>query len=100
MVLADCERNDWLLCQITSDPYADTRAIQLTEKDFLTGLRRATGFAGQTKLFTAKQSLIAPPAIGVIHNASSIGSQTSLFISCDQKPDFIAQTRRLHKLGA
>lgn len=70
VVLADCGRNDWLLCQITSNPYSDTRAVQLTEKDFLTGSLRATSFARPTKLFTAHQSLIAPPAIGVLHETS------------------------------
>ncbi len=27
VVLADCGRDDWLLCQITSNPYSDPRAI-------------------------------------------------------------------------
>jgi mRNA interferase MazF len=70
VVLADCGHNDWLLCQITSNPYADPLAVPLTEKDFLKGSLRATSFARPTKLFTAHQGLIAPPAIGLLHNAS------------------------------
>ena len=35
VVLADCGRGDWLLCQITSNPYADSRAVQLADSDFV-----------------------------------------------------------------
>ena len=34
VVLADAKRGDWILCQITSNPYSDARAIKLSEKDF------------------------------------------------------------------
>jgi mRNA interferase MazF len=30
IVLADAKRGDWILCQITSNPYADPGAIQIT----------------------------------------------------------------------
>ena len=29
VVLADTDREDWILCQITSNPYGDPRAIAL-----------------------------------------------------------------------
>ncbi|MEI9865658.1 MAG: type II toxin-antitoxin system PemK/MazF family toxin [Limisphaerales bacterium] len=70
VVLADCERNDWLLCQITSNPYADSRAVQLEKHDFSSGMLRTTSFARPTKLFTAHQSLIVPSAIGLLNDAS------------------------------
>jgi mRNA interferase MazF len=36
-VLADAGRGDWILCQITSNPYGDPRAIAVTEASFRTG---------------------------------------------------------------
>lgn len=49
-VLAGAGRGDWVLCQITSNPYADTRAVLLKSHDFA---------VGSLKLFTANISLIA-----------------------------------------
>lgn len=41
VVLADVGRGDWILCQVTSNPYGDSRAIMLTDASFATGsLRR------------------------------------------------------------
>lgn len=34
VVLASVGRNDWILCQVTSNPYADPIAIELTDDDF------------------------------------------------------------------
>ena len=34
VVLADAGRDDWVLCQITSNPYADLRAVRLDNTDF------------------------------------------------------------------
>lgn len=59
VVLADCERDDWLLCQITSNPYSDSRAVQLIESDFQSGSLRTVSYARPGKLFTAHRSLIA-----------------------------------------
>jgi len=40
VVLADAGRGDWILCQITSNPYGDDRAIELTEASFTEGSLR------------------------------------------------------------
>ena len=37
VVLADAGRGDWILCQVTSNPYADARAVELAEGDFWHG---------------------------------------------------------------
>ena len=37
VVLAGVGRGDWILCQITSRPYADTDAIPLRNGSFVTG---------------------------------------------------------------
>jgi mRNA interferase MazF len=58
LVLADSGRHDWILCQITSNPYADPRAIELTDADFDAGSLRVTSYARPGKLFTASSSLM------------------------------------------
>ena len=58
LVLADAGRGDWLLCQITSQPYADLGAVELTQTDFASGGLRQASFARPAKLFTAHNSLI------------------------------------------
>ncbi len=69
VVLASSGRGDWLLCQITSNPYSDARAVQLADTDFQTGSLCITSYARPTKLFTAHYSLIASE-IGILHHAS------------------------------
>ena len=59
VVLADAGRDDWILCQITSKPYGDTRAIKLEPSDVLHGSLRLVSFARPGKLFTAHASVFA-----------------------------------------
>ena len=58
LVLADAGRGDWLLCQITSKPYADPAAVEIGAADFVSGGLRITSFARPAKLFTAHASLV------------------------------------------
>ena len=58
VVLAEAGRDDWILCQITSQPYGDTRAIRLEVGDVSHGSLRLTSFARPGKLFTAHASLV------------------------------------------
>ena len=58
VVLADAGRGDWRLCQVTSKPYGDARAIQLGEASFAVGSLRVMSYARPGKLFTASQGLI------------------------------------------
>ena len=57
LVLADAERGDWLLCQITSQPYADDHAAQFSATDFTSGGLQRISYARPAKLFTAHDSL-------------------------------------------
>ena len=59
VVLADAGRDDWILCQITSKPYGDKRAIRLEDGDFANGSLRLISFARPGKLFTVHASLVA-----------------------------------------
>ena len=70
VILAEAGRDDWILCQVTSNPYGDARAITLTDKDFKSGALRVTSYARPGKLFTANESLIAN-TIGVLKNKTA-----------------------------
>ena len=58
VVIADCGRGDWLLCQITSNPYSDPQAITLTDANFLEGGLAKVSFVRVGKLFTANADII------------------------------------------
>ena len=58
VVLADALRGDRILCQVTSKPYGDPRAVPLVEADFATGTLRTESYARPGKLFTASQELM------------------------------------------
>ena len=62
LVLADSGRDDWVLCQITSNPYADPRAVELADADFDIGSLCVTSYARPGKLFTASSSLMVSEA--------------------------------------
>jgi mRNA interferase MazF len=56
--LADAGRGDWTLCQVTSSPYGDPRAVPLGGADFATGGLLVASYARPGKLFTAHSSLL------------------------------------------
>jgi mRNA interferase MazF len=45
VVLADAGHGDWILCQVTSKPYGDARAIKLEDANFASGSLRVTSYA-------------------------------------------------------
>jgi len=65
LVLAHVGRSDWILCQITSNPYGDADAIELRDDSFQTGSLRVVSYARPGKLFTANESLIVAQ-VGVL----------------------------------
>jgi mRNA interferase MazF len=67
IVLAGVDRGDWVLCQVTSRPYADAGAIRLDADSFAAGSLQLVSYARPGKLFTANESLVA----------TSVGSLTS-----------------------
>lgn len=58
VVLADAGRGDWVLCQITSNPYGDPHVVTLNNASFASGSLRVTSYARPGKLFTANDTLI------------------------------------------
>lgn len=65
LVLGDAGRGDWVLCQITSNPYADTSAIQLDTADFEEGSLQRISYIRPNKLFTANEALFQR-VVGVV----------------------------------
>jgi mRNA interferase MazF len=58
VVLAQAGKDDWILCQVTSNPYGDLAAIALTASGFRSGSLRTQSFARPGKLFTAHTRLM------------------------------------------
>jgi mRNA interferase MazF len=50
VILADAGRGDWILCQVTSNPYADPHSIELTDSHFAQGSLRIISYARPGKL--------------------------------------------------
>lgn len=58
IVLADAGRGDWILCQVTSQPYTDATAIEIINSDFASGSLKKTSYARPGKLFTANAAIM------------------------------------------
>jgi mRNA interferase MazF len=57
LLLASVGRGDWIACQITSNPFADPLAIQISESDFDSGSLHRDSYLRPGKLFTANEFL-------------------------------------------
>ena len=58
IVLADAGRGDWILCQVTSQPYTDPTAVEITNSDFTSGSLKKNSYARPGKLFTANAGIM------------------------------------------
>ena len=58
VVLADTERNDWVLCQVTSQDYTDPLAAEIKNGDLASGSFRKDSYARPGKLFTANAGIM------------------------------------------
>lgn len=58
VVLANAGRGDYVLCQVTSNPYSDPRAVPLSDENFRSGSLRRKSYARPGKLFTANRDLL------------------------------------------
>ena|ERR1044072_9291479 len=65
VVLADVGKGDYILCQVTSNAYSDSRAIELTNNDFASGSLHVVSYARPAKLFTAHRKLLVAQ-VGVL----------------------------------
>ena len=62
VVLARAGGVDWVLCQVTSNPYGDRGAVSLAPTSYASGGLGRESFARPSKLFTASQSLFVKTA--------------------------------------
>ena len=67
MVLAEISRDDFVCCQVTSNPYADPNAVELTEEDLAEGNLKRVSYARPGKLFTANLQLFKG-VVGVLED--------------------------------
>ena len=58
VIMAAAGRGDWIVCQITSNPFNDPRALTLTDLDFASGGLHHRSYVRPGKVFTAHESLI------------------------------------------
>jgi mRNA interferase MazF len=58
VALADAGRGDWVLWQITSNPYSDPAAVEISRGDFASGALRTVSYARPGKLFTVNGGLV------------------------------------------
>jgi mRNA interferase MazF len=65
VVLASPGRDDWVMCQVTSNPYSDAHAVELDEASFASGGLRCVSYARPGKLFTTNAGIVAEE-VGVL----------------------------------
>ena len=70
VALADVGRGDWVLCQITTNPYGDPHALPLPTSEFASGKPLAASYARPGKLFTSSASLIIR-TVGKLNDSAS-----------------------------
>jgi mRNA interferase MazF len=79
--LADVGRGDWILCQITSNPYGDPASEPLDAPDFASGGLLVASHARPGKLFTANAALMVR-SVGRLNDAALrrvVGAVIGLF---------------------
>jgi mRNA interferase MazF len=62
VVVASAGKGDWILCQITSNPYSDPNFVALESQDSTSGGLQIQSFARPAKWFTANESLFISEA--------------------------------------
>ena len=58
IVLASSGKDDWILCQVTANPYSDSNSIEISDNDFKDGSLQRISYARPGKLFTANSNIM------------------------------------------
>ncbi len=82
--LAAAGHGDWVLCQITSNPYGDPLAVPLAVTDFAAGGLQVASVARPGKLFTAHAGLFVR-SVGEL-NPAVFGRVLSAVVAVLQPP--------------
>jgi mRNA interferase MazF len=77
VVLAFVDRDDWILCQVTSKSYSDSRAVEIVDSSFSSGSLHLVSYARPGKLFTAHASLFRHE-VGVLRQSALDGIVSSV----------------------
>jgi len=77
IVLALAGQDDFVLCQVTSNPYSDPLAIALMDSSFARGSLARISFARPGKLFTAHRSLFQAQ-VGQLDGATASAIQRAV----------------------
>lgn len=77
LCVADAGRGDWVLCQITSQPYGDPAAVPLQASDFASGGLQVSSYVRPGKLFTAHAGLILH-SVGELNPAAFARVQSAI----------------------
>jgi mRNA interferase MazF len=56
--LAPATHSEWIVCQVTGNPFADPIVIEITDASFSSGNLRGRAYARPLKLFTADSSIV------------------------------------------
>ena len=88
LCLASAGRGDWVLCQITSNPYGDPKAVILQASDFKTGGLHTESFVRPGKLFTASGTLMTRSvgSLNAVAFARVLSSVLAILQPPEQKP--------------
>ena len=70
-------QGDWIAYQITSNPYADPRAITLAESEFIEGGLQRVSYLRPGKLFTCHESLPVN-TVGLLNKAALQQARTAV----------------------
>ena len=68
VVLAPASSPDWIVCQVTGNPFADTASIEIDDASFANGSLRGRAYIRPLKLFTADHSIVTQRA-GTLRSA-------------------------------
>ena len=89
VALADAGRGDWILCQVTTSPYGDSRALELTAAKLARSSLHSRSYARPGKLFTANRTLMVAE-IGLLQPQASrdvLAAVISIFrVSAPKRP--------------
>jgi len=77
LLLADAGKGDWIACQITSNPYADSRAITLADGEFAEGGLQRVSYLRPGKLFTCHESLPVN-TVGILNKTALQQARTAV----------------------
>ena len=91
VVIASAEQGNWILCQVTSNPYADAHAIEIRDEHLIEGSLKRVSYARPGKLFTASPSLMTAE-VGRLSAAAFQEMRTAVISLIEGPPDADACT--------